>query len=161
MNFSRFRLAGLFAALFALSACSAPEPFVLRNYEFDRDNKYFPEGPKSEDFSKPGVKLSIPNAVVCYAGKDVDPAQVWALAREECGRFRRTPVFYENSLNECPLTTPRAAVFICQTDVAATKPKRPTTSPLDKDGHPRAPTTEDSPKFLFNGPGVNDRREQK
>lgn len=163
MNFSRFRLIGLSAALLAITACSAPEPFVLRSYEFDRENKYFPVGPKPEHFEAGIEKTGILNATVCYAGKDVDPAKIWALAREECARFHAVPTFGQHSLVECPLTTPRAAVFTCKLAVATNKSRKRSPSPGtgSTDDRPMAPTTEDSPKFLFGAPGVNDRREQK
>jgi len=164
MDFKWFRLPGLIAAVLAIGACSAPEPFVLRAYEFDRENKFFPEGPKASVLEKINRDKGGYQAIVCYAGSGVDVNLIRQLADDECTRFRRTAVFAEHSLNYCPLTTPRAALYNCSLTVASV-PTRPAADGRriggDVIGRPKAPTTESSPKFLFSVPGINDRREQK
>ena len=164
MDFKWFRLPGLIAAVLAIGACSAPEPFVLRAYEFDRENKFFPDGPRAPVLEKYNHDKGGVQAIVCYAGSGVDVNLIKQLADDECARFNRTAVFTEHSLNYCPLTRPRAALYNCRLTVASV-PARPIIAGSgigeDATGRPKAPTTESSPKFLFSVPGINDRREQK
>ncbi len=88
-----------------LIGCSAPEPYVWRPYTIDRGHEFFPDGP---DLTS-GSQFSI-----CYAKRGTTPASLKQLADEECGRFGMTAKFAQQNHGICPLVTPIAAEFSCQ-----------------------------------------------
>ncbi len=157
MIFSGFRAILVVVAAFLAAACSLPEPYVQREWEFNRDSPYFPSGPKFIDKLTGEERKVALQVIVCYAKNSADPAKIVGLARDECGKYGLTPKFFEQTLNYCPLMTPVAAVYNCSGQIAAAK--NPAAAAYATGG--RAPTTESSPRFLFNAPGINDRREQK
>ena len=78
-----------------------------RPYEYDRDSSDFPDGP---------TLLNGSEVKVCYAKSKATPAQIVALAREECGRFGLAAKLSKQRPFYCPLRTPIAAVFVCRDD---------------------------------------------
>ncbi|HEC14866.1 MAG TPA: hypothetical protein ENI72_03820 [Rhodospirillales bacterium] len=91
----------LFLGLF-LAACTAPEPYVYKEREFDRS---------AEDFAKDPVDIS--EVVICYGKNGTTPQAIRKIARQECSKFGRTPQFVRQTYNLCPLSTPISAIYSC------------------------------------------------
>ena len=85
-----------------LGACALPAPYVYHANEFDRSAVGFGKDP-----------TDISEVTICYASRNTSPADIVALARQECGRFGKVPVFDHQTYTLCPLTTPNAAVYAC------------------------------------------------
>lgn len=89
-----------------VAACSVGQkPFVYRSGEFDRTRYDFGQKP-----------TDVTTATICYSSRNATPADVLALANEECATFRKKAVFVKQELNECPLLAPTSAVFECVAD---------------------------------------------
>ncbi len=108
--------------LLGVAACSDAPPYVDRPYEINRELATFPEGP-------PVTAGTV--VTVCYKKSGATPAEIRALAYEECARGNLNATFKEQTLSACPLMTPNAAIFIC-TD-AVTGDRRPATGPASAD----------------------------
>lgn len=125
------RLAVLGVVLVAVAACSGAPPYVDRPYEINRELADFPEGPPVTA----GTQVT-----VCYKKSSATPAEIRALAYEECARGNLNATFKEQTLNVCPLMTPNAAIFTCTNTVAGGT--RAATGPASARTAPAAPLFE-------------------
>ena len=90
------RFAALLPLALATAACSQP-PFIDR--------------PLTGTMR---LAKEIPNTVfVCYNASSTTPAEVTALAREECGRTGRVAEFVTQTYYQCRLLVPTRAEFRC------------------------------------------------
>ncbi|MBO6520532.1 MAG: hypothetical protein JJ900_08700 [Rhodospirillales bacterium] len=95
--------------LLGVAACSGAPAYVDKPYEINRENADFPEGPPIVHGSQ---------VTICYKKSGTTPAQIRALAEEECARGNLNATFTEQTYSLCPLLTPTAAVFSCTETVA-------------------------------------------
>lgn len=95
-------LAGLAAAMMALAACSGTAPYVYQEDEFDRSRPGFGQPLKDR------TELTI-----CYNKRSTTPDELAQMARAECGRFEKKPVYVDQDFTKCPLITPAAINFRC------------------------------------------------
>lgn len=85
-----------------LSACTPPAPYVHNPDEFNREDKAFNKEITERD-----------SVTICYSKRNASPEKVRTLAEKACSDVGLHAVFLENSLLECPATTPAGAVFEC------------------------------------------------
>ena len=124
-----------FAALaVTLSGCADNEPYVQNTAEYNRDSPTFAKGP---------VRSKGSEIYICYAKSNATPAQVRAVADEECGRFGFRAVFIGQNYELCPLATPSAAGFTCETQTADVTPSATQPNPF------AAPSPTSSPSPIF------------
>ncbi|HER25874.1 MAG TPA: hypothetical protein ENI69_02060, partial [Rhodospirillales bacterium] len=76
-----FRIFIAIAVLVLVSACAQPA-YVYKEGEFDRS---------SPNYGK--ELIDMPGVTICYSSRGSTPAQVRALALEECGRFGKSARF--------------------------------------------------------------------
>lgn len=103
----------LILTLLSVAACSGGAPYVDRPYAINREVATFPDGPEIVA----GSKLA-----VCYAKSNATPAQIRALAYEECAKGGLGATFVEQYYDTCPILTPIAASFVCENSVATRNP---------------------------------------
>ena len=84
-----------------LAGCSA-SPFVYKDNEFDRSAPGFAVEPDD-----------IGAVTVCYSNVDTSPEDVLNVARAECAKAGKTPLFGSQGYEKCPLSTPVSAHFTC------------------------------------------------
>lgn len=98
------RTVGLSAtlALLAVLAGCANSPYVRNPSQYNRESAEF----------RTGV-VDRTAVTICYSKRDTNPAEIARMAAAECQRFGKTASFYKQSLQECPLMTPAAAIFDC------------------------------------------------
>lgn len=89
---------------FVVGACTTQEPYIARPYAINREHVDFPDGPD--------VVAGI-GVTVCYSKSDTTPAAIRAVANKECQRGGLEARFIEQTLDQCTLTAPVAAVFTC------------------------------------------------
>jgi hypothetical protein len=82
----------------ALSSCGM-KPFVDGRREAGQKNTV---GPSTPD-----------RVAVCYSSQGSTPAEILALAKEECAKTNRTPVFDGQDQFQCALFAPTRAYFKC------------------------------------------------
>ena len=90
---------------FLAAACAASEPYVFKSGEFNRASKAFGKEPKT-----------ISSVTICYNKMVTKPEIISKLAVEECGKYGKEAIFFEQKFNLCPLFTPIAAVYGCKRD---------------------------------------------
>ena len=134
----------LFLGLF-LSACSAPAPYVYKKNAFNRDAKDYGKDP-----------VDIEEVVVCYGKSGTTPEAIRKIARQECSKFGRTPVFVRQTYDLCPLTTPVSAIYSC------VRPGGGETGPGPGPGGASAggvlpPKAFDLPEWFYNSKGTGTR----
>jgi hypothetical protein len=101
----RLRPAFLVVALSAVlltTGCAAPPPYIHREGEFNRELPTFAKEP-----------LNIDSVIICYNKYGTKPEIVANMASAECARFNKKAEFLRQSLDQCPLSTPMAAVYAC------------------------------------------------
>jgi hypothetical protein len=97
---SRARIGLAAVVLAVLAGCSAPEPFVFKDAEFNRRII--------------GRPAAVPGLIqVCYYGPATTIDAVLRLAEEECAKFGKTPQLIGQEVYVCPMTTPIAANYLC------------------------------------------------
>ncbi|MBT3239251.1 MAG: hypothetical protein HOK06_08435 [Rhodospirillaceae bacterium] len=84
-----------------LAACSTP-PSVYKKGEFNRADP---------DFGKEVTDIT--SVTICYSAYSSTPAEVAAMARDECGKVGKTAMFTGQSYDNCPLFTPVSANYQC------------------------------------------------
>ena len=57
--------------------------------------------------------LNIDSVIICYNKYGTKPEIVANMASAECARFNKKAEFLRQSLDQCPLSTPMAAVYAC------------------------------------------------
>ncbi len=97
------------AAVAVVSSCSGGDAYVDRPYEIDRDSPDFPGGPILSKGSE---------VTVCYSKSASSPQEIYELADKECDRFGLTAALSEQVYTLCPVVTPMAAIYTCETVVA-------------------------------------------
>ena len=104
---SPYRLAGITAllalALTGLAGCELPPPYIVNPGEFDREHP---------DFGK--QRADRDEVAICYNPRNTQAAAVKKMAAEECGKFRKTARYVGRGELDCPLLTPSAATFACE-----------------------------------------------
>lgn len=103
-----------FCAAFLAASCAAPEAYVHKPAEFNRE---------ATDFGKDPENLA--EVTICYNKFATKPEIITQLAVDACGKFGKEAVFREQTLNQCPLITPMAAVYNCQGREPGNKFSRP------------------------------------
>jgi hypothetical protein len=99
-----FFMFALIAVVVMVAACSS-SPFVHKPDQYDRSAKGF--GQPVKDISE---------VTICYSAYGTQPRQVSQLAVDECAAFNKTAKFVKQSYNVCPMATPIAAIYECQSD---------------------------------------------
>jgi len=97
------------AILIGVAACTGGKPYVFIPNEFNR---------ASANFGKPVTDRN--NVTICYAKGATTPGEINALAKAECSRFGKTAAFKRQTLAQCPISTPIAAVYSCNATKTAT-----------------------------------------
>lgn len=92
-------------AAFLAAACAAPEAYVFKVGEFNRASKTF--GKEPEDLEL---------VTICYNKMGTKSEIISKLAIEECGKYGKQAIFFEQRFDLCPLFTPIAAVYDCERD---------------------------------------------
>ena len=92
----------MFIALFGLSACYGSGPYVFKELEFNRNSPTFNKMP--DDIDK---------VEICYSKNSTTPDVLLGMAKDECGRYGKRPLFQRQDLLRCPLVTPVMATFSC------------------------------------------------
>lgn len=87
------------------AACAAPEAYVFKSDEFKRDSKTFGKEPDN-----------LSSVTICYNKMGTRSEIISKMAVEECGKYGKKAIFFEQTLNLCPLFTPIAAVYDCEGD---------------------------------------------
>ena len=87
------------------AACAAPEAYVFKSGEFNRDSKTFGKEPDN-----------LSSVTICYNKMGTRSEIISKMAVEECGKYGKKAIFFEQTLNLCPLFTPIAAVYDCRGD---------------------------------------------
>ena len=98
------RIFSLIAAFMA-AACAAPEAYVFKSGEFKRDSKTFGKEPDN-----------LSSVTICYNKMGTRSEIISKMAVEECGKYGKKAIFFEQTLNLCPLFTPISAVYDCKGD---------------------------------------------
>ena len=93
------------SAAFLAAACAAPEAYVFKSGEFNRDSKTFGKEPDN-----------LSSVTICYNKMGTRSEIIFKMAVEECGKYGKKAIFFEQTLNLCPLFTPIAAVYDCEGD---------------------------------------------
>lgn len=116
--------------------CSAaPEPYVHREAEFNRGQRFF--GKRLENREE---------VIICFNRSNATRAAIDEIARAECASYGKTAAFYELRLDPCPLVTPIAAEYKC------TGGRPSGGSPYDyKGGDYRGGVIDGSSNFLYYG----------
>ena len=96
------RIFSLIAA-FTAAACAVPEAYVFKSGEFNRNSK---------TFGKELDKLS--SVTICYNKMGTRSEIISKMAVKECGKYGKKAIFFEQTLNLCPLFTPISAVYACK-----------------------------------------------
>ncbi len=96
------RIFSLIAAFMA-AACAAPEAYVFKSGEFNRDSKTFGKEPDN-----------LSSVTICYNKMGTRSEIISKMALEECGKYGKKAIFFEQTLNLCPLLNPISAVFDCK-----------------------------------------------
>ena len=96
-----FKIISLISLLAVTTACAQPA-YIHHAGEFNRSLSGF-----GKDIT------DIDRVTVCYSSRSTTPAQVRALAGEECKKFNKTAQFLRQEYFICPLTAPVAASFSC------------------------------------------------
>ncbi len=91
----------LSAALF-LGACAAPQPYVFKQDEFNRDAPNFGRELKDRD-----------SVEICYNKRSTTPEFLRQMAAVECAKFGKRARFRDHDYLECPVFTPARANFAC------------------------------------------------
>ena len=92
-------------AAFMAAACAAPEAYVFKSGEFNRDSKTFGKEPDN-----------LKSVAICYNKMGTSSEIISKMAVEKCGKYGKKAIFFEQILNLCPLFTPIAAVYDCRGD---------------------------------------------
>ena len=92
----------MFIVLFGLSACHSSGPYVFKEGEFNRNSPTFNKVP--DDIDK---------VQICYSTDSTTPDVLRGMAKDECGRYGKRPLFQRQDLLRCPLVTPVMATFSC------------------------------------------------
>lgn len=90
------------AMTLVLGACSAPGPYVYKANEFNRNLPTFAKEP-----------AEISQVTVCYGSAGAAPADVVALAVQECARYGKQARFLKQDRFICPVLTPISAHYAC------------------------------------------------
>ena len=98
------RIFSLIAAFMA-AGCAAPGADVFKSGEFNRDSKTFGKEPNN-----------LSSVTICYNKMGTSSEIISKMAVEECGKYGKKAIFFEQTLNLCPLFTPIAAVYYCEGD---------------------------------------------
>ncbi len=103
MSMIRFLFVLLMIGLLAgsVAACGA-QPYVLDADEFNRQSTNFGMDPTDID-----------DVTICYRSSSTTPDAVRAMAMNECAMFGKTARFIDQNYLLCPLTTPVAANYAC------------------------------------------------
>jgi len=92
----------LISCILMVTACSGGPPSIYYPQKYNRESREYLQG--IEDRSE---------VTVCYSKSGGTPLQVTELARQECARYGKRAVFREQSYQYCPMLTPIAAIFDC------------------------------------------------
>jgi len=101
-------IGALLVAFVVVGACTSQEPYIDRPYAINREHNDFPNGP--DIIAGVGIR-------VCYSKSDTTPEEIRALAEKECQRGGLKARFVRQTLDQCALMAPVAAVFSCETGV--------------------------------------------
>ena len=85
------------------NGCTAREPFVYDEHEFNRDGPTF--GNKKIDISK---------VRICYSKFSTTSKTISLLAEKECGKVNKYPRFIGHDKLFCPISTPTGAKYVCE-----------------------------------------------
>ena len=85
-----------------IAACSLSEPYVFKKDEFNREAPGF--GRKAKDIAE---------VTICYNKFGTTPEAIRQLAQTACAKFEKNASYSHQDYRECPLLTPRRAVFAC------------------------------------------------
>ena len=92
-----------FIAAFMATACAAPEAYVFKSDEFKRHSKTFGKEPDN-----------LKSVTICYNKMGTKSEIISKMAVEECGKYGKKAIFFEQTLNLCPLFPLIAAVYDCK-----------------------------------------------
>lgn len=123
-------IGALLLVSFVVGACTTQEPYIARPYAIDREHVNFPDGPDVVA----GVGVT-----VCYSKSDTTPAAIRAVANKECQRGGLEALFIEQTLDQCTLTAPVAAVFICNVGTKSVPASRSSSNVIAPDFTAPAP----------------------
>ncbi len=84
------------------AACSLPAPYVFKPDEFNREAPGF--GAKAKDIAE---------VAICYNASSTTPKGIRDMAQTTCAKFDKQAVYKLQDYRECPILTPRRAVFTC------------------------------------------------
>ena len=112
----------LMLAAAAAEGCTPAPPYVYKKAEFDRGQRMFGREP-----------TDIKSVTVCYGSWKTTPDEVTAVAEAECGKFGKVAVFTRQDYQICPLVTPVAAYYYCDT------PASTFGGPVARPGRPPVP----------------------
>ena len=87
------------------AACAAPEAYVFKSGEFNRDSKTFGKEPDN-----------LSSVTICYNKMGTRSEIISKMAVKECGKYGKKAIFFKQTLNLCPLFTPISAVYDCKGD---------------------------------------------
>ncbi|NQU62133.1 MAG: hypothetical protein HQ512_13465 [Rhodospirillales bacterium] len=96
-----FHVFGVSAVLLT-GACGAPEAYIYKAGEFNREAAGFGKDVENIDY-----------ITVCYNKLGTKPEIIAKIARAECERFNKKSKFIRQSYEKCPLVTPVAAIYKC------------------------------------------------
>ena len=99
---SMARLPALLVVLGPLLAAACSPPYVFKTDEFNREAPGF--GRKVEDITE---------VAICYNKYSTTPKGIRDLAQAECAKYDKDASYSYQDYRECPLMTPRRAVFAC------------------------------------------------
>jgi hypothetical protein len=88
--------------IFYLSACTKVEPYILNDFEFNRDSPSF--GVQLKDRSEVGV---------CYNKRYTRPQIITQIAIDECRRFGKVAFFRGSKNLICSVNAPSLATYAC------------------------------------------------
>ncbi len=100
--FFKYGILGILALALCLG-CTAREPFVYDEHEFNRDAPTF--GKK---------KTNITKVRVCYSKVSATIKKISLLAEKECGKVNKYPRFIGHDTLFCPIFTPTGAQYVCE-----------------------------------------------
>jgi hypothetical protein len=86
-----------------LAACEYATPYVYIADEFNR---------KKRDYGKDPVDIT--EVTICYHKRATTPETITQMAQAECGKFNKRARFVEHDYYVCPLVTPVAAKYVCE-----------------------------------------------
>ncbi len=85
-----------------ITACEYATPYVYLADEFNR---------KRRDYGKDPTDIK--EVTICYHKRATTPEAITQMAEEECGKFNKRARFLEHDYALCPLVTPVAAKYAC------------------------------------------------